>query len=101
MSGDSKSLNEMSEYNKQDVVALEDIYLKIRPYIKNHPNLCVLMDMDVCSSCGSKNLEETDSVYLTSASKYPVYRCMGCKTPYIRGRRNINNYKTNYRSIAR
>tara|TARA_R110000824_G_scaffold313393_1_gene500225 strand:+ start:1951 stop:2850 length:900 start_codon:yes stop_codon:yes gene_type:complete len=101
MEGDKDSLDEMSTYNKQDVVALEDLYLKIRPYIKNHPNIGVLADMDICSNCGSEHIEETDSVYLTSANKFLVYRCRGCKTPYIRSKKHINQYKTNLRSVAR
>ena len=101
MNGNKKRLDEMLKYNKQDVVALEDVYLILRPYIKNHPNLGVLMDMDVCSTCGSKNIEETESVYLTSANKFLVFRCNSCKTPYIRTKKNINDYKTNYRSVSR
>ena len=101
MEGDKDRLGEMSTYNKRDVVALEDVYLKIRPYIKNHPNLGVLADMDICSNCGSEHIEETDSVYLTSSNKFIVYRCNGCKTPYIRSKQNVNQYKTNLRSVAR
>ena len=101
MDGDKDRLNEMNTYNEQDVIALEDVYLKIRPYIKNHPNLGVLSDMDVCTNCGSERMEETDSVYLTSSNKFIVYRCNGCRTPYIRSKQNVNQYKTNLRSVAR
>ena len=101
MAGDVDRLDEMRSYNKQDVVVLEELYLKIRPYIKNHPNIGVLADMDTCPNCGSQHLEETDSVYLITANKFLVYRCRGCKTPYIRTKKNINQYKTNFRSVAR
>lgn len=101
MDGDKDRLSEMNTYNEQDVIALEDVYLKIRPYIKNHPNLGVLSDMDVCTNCGSERMEETDSVYLTSSNKFIVYRCNGCRTPYIRSKQNVNQYKTNLRSVAR
>jgi len=37
MKGDQKRLNEMAEYNRHDVMGLEQVYLKIRPYINNHP----------------------------------------------------------------
>ena len=101
MEGDKDRLSVMKTYNEQDVIALEDVYLKIRPYIKNHPNLGVLSDMDVCTNCGSERMEETDSVYLTSSNKFIVYRCNGCRTPYIRSKQNVNQYKTNLRSVAR
>ena len=101
MSGDKSRLNEMERYNKQDVAALEDFYLIIRPYMKNHPNLGVIMDIgDVCSTCGEKDIEETDSVYLTTASKFLVYKCNSCKTPYIRSKKHINNKNTELRSVS-
>ena len=98
--GVPEKLDEMVEYNRHDVMGLEELYLKIRPYIRNHPNLGVLMDDDICPSCGSKHLKETSSVYLTSANKFPVYKCERCETPYIRGKRNINDHKTQMRSVS-
>lgn len=100
MHGDKKALNRMAKYNKHDVIGLEEVYLKMRPYMKNHPNIGVIMDDDVCTVCGSKHLEETDAVYLTSANKFLVYRCNNCNSPYIRSKKNINNRKTNMRSVA-
>ena len=99
-SGVPEKLEEMVEYNRHDVMGLEDLYLKIRPYIRNHPNLGVLMEDDICPTCGSKHLQETSSVYLTSANKFPVYKCERCETPYIRGKRNIGDYKTQMRSLS-
>ena len=40
--GNKNRLEEMVEYNRHDVMGLEELYLKIRPYIRNHPNLGVL-----------------------------------------------------------
>ena len=101
MRGDKKALDKMQEYNRHDVMGLEQVYLKIRPFIKNHPNLGVLLDMDVCTNCGSKDLDETDAVYLTSANKFMVYRCGSCTTPFIRHKKNNNQRPTNIRSVAR
>ena len=101
MQGDQARLDEMAKYNRHDVMGLEQVYLKLRPYIKNHPNLGVLVDMDVCPTCGCEYLDETDSVYFTTANKFPVYRCQGCKTPYIRGKKNVNQDNTNMRSVAK
>ena len=101
MSGDQKRLDEMAEYNRHDVMGLEEVYLKLRPYIKNHPNLGVLMDMDVCPNCGCEHLDETEATYFTSANQFPVYRCQGCKTPYIRHKKNSNYVQTNMRSVPK
>jgi len=93
-------LQEMVKYNRHDVMGLEQLYLKLRPYIRSHPNLGVLMDEDVCPNCGESDLTETDSEYFTSSYKYPIYRCNNCKTPHIRSKRNSNDGGTNIRSIA-
>jgi len=98
--GIQERLDEMAEYNKHDVIGLEQMYLKIRPYIHNHPNLGVLMDKDVCPTCGADDIIETDAEYLTSANKFPVYRCDSCNTPYIRHKKNSSQDGTNIRSVA-
>ena len=99
--GDPEKLEEMVEYNRHDVIGLEELYLRIRPYIRNHPNLGVLMDMDVCPNCGSEHIEETEGIYFTTANQFPVYRCQGCKTPYIRHKKNSNQVQTNLRSVPK
>jgi transposase-like protein len=98
--GIPEKLEEMVEYNRHDVMGLEELYLKIRPYIHNHPNLGVLMDKDVCSTCGADDIVETNSEYITSANKFPVYRCNSCKTPHIRHKKNSNEDGTNIRSVS-
>tara|TARA_X000001382_G_C3168207_1_gene178611 strand:- start:198 stop:1133 length:936 start_codon:yes stop_codon:yes gene_type:complete len=101
MQGNQEALNTMEEYNCHDVMGLEEVYLKLRPYIKNHPNLGVLMDANVCPNCGCDDLEELDTYYFTTANKFQVYRCIGCKTPYIRSKKNTNFDQTNVRSVPK
>jgi len=60
-----------------------------------------LMEMDVCPNCGCEHLDETEATYFTSANQFPVYRCQGCKTPYIRHKKNSNYAQTNMRSVAK
>jgi len=99
--GNQEAIDKMLDYNIHDVKGLEDMYLKIRPYIKNHPNLGVLLDEDVCPNCASPNLLETDSEYFTSANRFPVLRCGDCHTPYIRHKKNSSTRSTNYRSVPK
>lgn len=96
--GDATRLEEMVEYNRHDVMGLEQMYIKLRPYIRNHPNLAVMMDDDVCTHCGSQDLMETNAEHYTSAYKYPIYRCNDCRTPHIRHKKHSSQYNTQYRS---
>ena len=98
--GVQEKLDEMVEYNRHDVIGLEELYLKIRPYMHNHPNLGVLMDRDVCPSCGKEDIIETEAEYITSANRFPVYRCNNCRTPYIRHKKNSNESGTSIRSVS-
>lgn len=58
LNGDKKAWKKMVTYNNQDVRLLTAIYEKLRPYIKNHPNLgIILQKRDVCPKCGSEHLQ--------------------------------------------
>lgn len=72
--GDEKSLKKISRYCDNDVRILEELYLSLRPYIKNHPNLELYVDEAVCPNCGSKNISEV-GVYRTQKKTYTSYRC--------------------------
>lgn len=76
MEGDDESLAYMEKYNKYDVELLEEVYLKLRPWINAHPNvgLYVESDVPVCTHCGNEHLEPTKP-YTTQAGVYDVYRC--------------------------
>jgi hypothetical protein len=101
MNGDKEQLARMLKYNKRDVVGLEQVYLKLRPYIKNHPNIGVIMDSDTCPSCGSDKLESTNATYFTSSNEFLTYRCCNCGTPYIRDKSSISVKGTGLRSVAK
>jgi DNA polymerase elongation subunit (family B) len=77
MAGDQEALDYMQEYNDQDVILLEEVYLKLRPYIKSHPNVGIYIEKDipVCSACGSENIKFNNKYYYTHTGKYPIYRC--------------------------
>lgn len=80
MIGDREAIDEMSIYNNQDVLTLEEIYLLFRPWIKPHPNVSIFMDSNEprCIYCGSHNVNPTGGYYYTSVSKFPEYRCATC-----------------------
>jgi len=76
--GDEKALKEMEKYNIQDVRILEDTYLRLRPWIKPHPNIGLFI-LDEhnhrCPSCGSKELKEEGKLYYTTVNAYEQFRC--------------------------
>lgn len=56
MKGDKKSWAKMEKYNKQDVLLLERLYNKLKPWILRHPNVALLQDVEGCPKCGSQNV---------------------------------------------
>jgi hypothetical protein len=56
LNGDMKSWSLMEGYNKQDVILLEKVYLKLRPWIKNHPDLNAIDRHVGCPACKGINL---------------------------------------------
>lgn len=92
LDGDDQALQYMSDYNKKDTAILEEVYLRIRPWIKSHPNVGNYFESvePICSYCGSDDLEEIPGqYYYTSVSKYKLYRCRHCGG-VVRGRANLN-----------
>jgi hypothetical protein len=78
IAGDLRAFNKMLAYNKQDVVLLEKIYLKLRPYMTNHPNVNVLDETsDCCPTCGSFKIQKR-GFGLTVGGKYQRYQCTSC-----------------------
>lgn len=97
MKGSQSALKKMLEYNKHDVVILEEVYHRLLPWVKSHPNMALVYDdvIQRCPSCGGNNLIELeDKFYYTTVGKYPVYRCKKCKS-LSRGRKTITNYSKN------
>lgn len=80
MEGDEESLIKMETYNIQDVIVLENIYEKLLPYIKNHPNVSLYTDSEekACTRCGSTDLVKLDKKHVTSVSVFDTYRCEHC-----------------------
>lgn len=87
VNGDAQSLEDMLRYNVQDVVALEELYFVLRPWIRSHPNLALYYDdCDAhCRNCGSSKLKKSDKHYYTNVNVYLAVRCEDCGA-YMRQR---------------
>jgi hypothetical protein len=77
INGDAASWKKMLTYNKQDVVLLEKVYLRLRPYAKQHPNLGALVGKPVCPRCASKKVEWRGYA-VTTSRKYRRFQCKDC-----------------------
>jgi hypothetical protein len=74
LAGNNEAWEEMMTYNIQDVHTLEEVYLKLRPWIKEHPNVAIQQEADVplCSKCGSQNILMNGFTH-TDISKFRLY----------------------------
>jgi DNA-binding CsgD family transcriptional regulator len=79
VNGDETALDEMMFYNESDVRALEELYLRIRPWIKGHPPVGLYIDTDgtACTNCGNEDVE-WGGAYFTPAGRYAAFRCNIC-----------------------
>lgn len=77
--GNLKYLDMMLDYNKQDVFILEELYLKLRPWMSGHPNMGVFSgkDFPVCPTCGGHDLH-WNKLYSTPLGLYKSFRCQDC-----------------------
>ncbi len=74
--GDKEALSKMEKYNRKDVLNLEDLYVVLRPWIQNHPNIGIYIDTDThtCRNCGSSDLD-WGGTYETNIAQYRAFRC--------------------------
>ena len=89
MAGNEEAWEEMKKYNIQDINTLEEVYLKMRPYIKAHPNMATLGNSfeKRCTACNSKKIRE-DGYSVTNVSKFRRYKCEVCGS-FSRARTNL------------
>jgi hypothetical protein len=80
MAGDRKAMKSIVDHNYKDVLVLEEVYLRLRPLAKNHPNLALMagkMQDKTCKFCGSNKLQSR-GMYYAKRQKYPRWMCRAC-----------------------
>jgi len=77
LSGDLVAWKKMTQYNKRDVELLEQVYLKLKPWDKLHPNMGVHSEERVCSRCGSSRLQSR-GLYTSKTLIYNRFWCADC-----------------------
>lgn len=89
--GNQTAWDEMEKYNKQDVLALEDLYKKLRPWDASvNFNLYRSGSSNECK-CGSTSFKLNGFAY-TNVGKFQKYRCKACGAE-TRSRINLLNEK--------
>lgn len=76
MNNDKESWKKLKKYNKQDVVLLETIYMKMRKWITNHPRVGMVAGL-ACPVCGGVKLQRRGYAK-TATSKKQRYQCSSC-----------------------
>lgn len=78
LKGNPAAWSEMKKYNIQDVRATEKVYLTLRPWVSNHPNLALIAGKpDGCRACGGPNLQSRGWKY-TTTQRYRQFVCTDC-----------------------
>ncbi len=88
MAGKSKAWAKMVRYNKQDVVLLEQVYLKLRGWHNTHPDTSNYRRDWNCPKCGSEEFIRKGFA-ITTVMKYPRYKCSKCQG-WFRGNKSIS-----------
>lgn len=81
MEGNPKDQRHMEKYNRGDVAPLKELYERLLPWIRVHPNMALYVDEDrpVCRSCGSPRLQKR-GFRKTSTQIYQQYQCKSCNS---------------------
>ena len=74
--GDPKAQKKMAKYCAQDVILLEKLYKRIRPYIRNHPHTGKTKGI-ACGACRSERLQSR-GVRRTKMFKIQRIQCQDC-----------------------
>lgn len=79
MAGNPYAWQTMKKYNIQDINVLEKLYLKLRPWIENHPNGNLYSgEQSTCPKCGSFNLVKRGHKR-TRVNLYQAVQCKDCR----------------------
>lgn len=90
LAGNKAAWAEMKKYNIQDTVSLEELYLKLRPWMEGHPNVATYANPEhpTCPKCGSDNVIQKGYRH-TQTGRYARFLCNDCGG-WSRGRSLVN-----------
>lgn len=77
MSGDEKSWRLMRRYCDQDIRLLERVYLRLRPWAANHPDLSIYNEGDGCPKCQADAMQRRGFLAAKGGVKQR-FQCQSC-----------------------
>jgi transposase-like protein len=75
LDGDVKAMARMEKYCRGDTNLTEKLYIKLRPYILNHPHMGLVKSE--CGACGS-NATQSRGYRRTKMFKIQRLQCQSC-----------------------
>jgi hypothetical protein len=99
MAKNSEAWEMMEEYNKNDVVLLEKVYDKLKPWIKGHANHGVYEDGLCCPNCASIKYQRRGYA-MTATNKYQRFQCKDCGAWFRGVRTNTAGEPTKFVGIS-
>jgi len=78
--GDPEALSYVEDHCKADVLLLEEVYTKLRPYVRTHPRVAGYADANdrpVCAVCGGMLVRDKTRMSRTKGMRQQ-WRCPGC-----------------------
>jgi DNA polymerase elongation subunit (family B) len=101
MRGEEDAWVKMEEYNVNDLFLTEEVYDRLVPWVKNHPNFGLYGDSgagSVCPHCGSHDLQKRGFVR-TKVMVYQRYRCNDCGA-WSQTRRRDKRFNNDVKGVA-
>lgn len=78
MDGDAAAWKLMKKYNAHDVELLEEVYMRLMPWVPNHP-AANLGEHGVCPRCGSRKVQRRGYAFTLLGGRKQKFQCQACK----------------------
>lgn len=90
LQGNKRAIDYMVKYCKQDVLLLERVHKRMKPYLDVGVNRAVSSKIDdVCPRCGKEKSLQKMGFRMTKTARYQRYRCVKCGST-CSGQENLN-----------
>lgn len=93
MCGEAKAWERLRAYNARDVVLLERVYDRLKPWASSHPNLAALSEKPCCPVCQSTKIQRR-GYNLAKVKKTPRFQCISCGTWFSRSQSEIRRARS-------
>lgn len=98
MAGKPAAWKLMKQYNHHDVVLLEKLYDRLKPWIHSHPNVGAFDDLECCPRCGTEGKLQARGYAVTADARYHRYQCGACGG-WSRGTKRLSKSNQTLRSV--